>query len=331
MSRSILLAGLALCPLLAEAQVQVSVALGANEAHTTTITNREVRRLTKVQLTVLPNADAVWDQFDRVSGPAFTVAPVVGTNADGVKAQTIELATLVDQNQTLTAQGDIDSMLGITGVSVTVTWENGVVGTASLQKNGTTWAASVPPGAAVSPGEPAQLSWEAPTQNVDSSPYVNPAGYRVYWGVQSGVHPNSASVPNPNQLAYEVTGLVANTRYFFAVTAINATNDESAKSAEATLVPGLLTPDPKPPVGLVATGPTAINAAYTISTVPNATVLNYVGTVALGTPCDGTQRLNAWGDRPDDMADLYLIVLGTPGLVLLPGVQPDVVYARCAN
>jgi hypothetical protein len=324
----------ALLPLAIQAQALVTVQLGANESHTTTITNKETRRLASVELSLLPTADAVWDQFDRVSGPAFTIAPTVGTNADGTKAEKITVTTLADKDAPIVATGDIDSTGGLMGVTAKVTWENGVVGAASLQRTGAapswTWSATIPPATVPSPGEPAQLSWTPPTMNDDGSPYTNPGGYRVFWGTQSGVYSNNVSLPSPTATAYDVMGLSSNVRYYFAVTAFNTVGDESVYSNEATLIPGILSPDPAPPVGLVAKGATAVLRAYTISTVANALVINDIGSVDAGTACDGTQKVNAWGTRADDQRDLYLIPKGSAGLHLLAGVDPDVVYAQCA-
>lgn len=321
------------------AQVSVVVQLSENETHTTTITNKEIRRLSKVTLSVMPFGDAVWDQFDRVSGPTFTIAPVVGANADGAKATQIVLTTLADKDSAIVATGDIDSSAGVSGISMAVVWENGVTGACQMSRTGSTpnftWNCVAPPGSSIPPspiqtGGPVHLEWTNPVQNVDGSPYTNPAGIKVYWGTIAGTYSGSTTISNPVATAYDVLNLPLGVLHYFAVTAFSSLNEESEFSNVVSFTPVLTNPIPVPPVGLVASGPSPVQTAYTISTVMNAMVIVSVGTVALGTPCDGTQKINAWGDSVDAQIDLYLIPTGANGLQLLPGVQPDVVYARCA-
>jgi hypothetical protein len=80
----------------------------------------------------------------------------------------------------------------------------------------------------------ATLSWLPPTQNVDGSPLLNLAGYRVYWGQQSGSYSSSSEVMNPGVTTYVIENLVKGTHYF-ATTAVNASGIESALSRETSM------------------------------------------------------------------------------------------------
>ena len=59
------------------------------------------------------------------------------------------------------------------------------------------------------------------------------AGYRVYWGATSGNYPNSVSVPNAGVTTYMVEQLTP-AAYYFVVTALDASGNESAHSNVAT-------------------------------------------------------------------------------------------------
>jgi|Deesub1362B_J571_1020462.scaffolds.fasta_scaffold02822_7 hypothetical protein len=62
------------------------------------------------------------------------------------------------------------------------------------------------------------------------------AGYRVYWGTSSRSYRWVVDVGKATE--YEVTGLEAGTRYYFAVTAYDLAGNESDFSAEVSAVPG---------------------------------------------------------------------------------------------
>src|SRR5687767_11382886 len=70
-----------------------------------------------------------------------------------------------------------------------------------------------------------KLAWDANTQ-------PNVAGYNVYVGLVSGNYSSRYSVGN--QTTYTVTGLGGGTHYF-AVTAYNASGDESAFSNQLSV------------------------------------------------------------------------------------------------
>ncbi len=75
------------------------------------------------------------------------------------------------------------------------------------------------------------LSWLPPTQNVDGSPLLNLAGYRLYWGQQSGNYTNSIRITNPGITTYVVENLTSGTHYFVA-TAVSGSGVESVRSGE---------------------------------------------------------------------------------------------------
>src|SRR5271154_6606470 len=60
----------------------------------------------------------------------------------------------------------------------------------------------------------------------------NIAGYVLYWGTESGVYTNSADIGN--QTSMQVTGLVNQTAYYFAVQAYDTEGLFSPLSAEVS-------------------------------------------------------------------------------------------------
>lgn len=79
----------------------------------------------------------------------------------------------------------------------------------------------------------ATLSWTPPTQNEDGTPLTNLAGYRIYYGTESGNYTRTVSIPNPGISTYTIDGLTPNT-YFFVSTAVNTVGVESNYSNETT-------------------------------------------------------------------------------------------------
>ena len=63
-------------------------------------------------------------------------------------------------------------------------------------------------------------------------------GYRVYFGLAPGVYlqPKGAGIGIGRVETFVVTGLLAGQRYYFAVTAVDASGNESAYSNEASKV-----------------------------------------------------------------------------------------------
>jgi chitodextrinase len=73
----------------------------------------------------------------------------------------------------------------------------------------------------------ATLTWDAVI-------HPNLAGYRIYYGTAPGayVQPVGSGVSVGNVVTFTVTGLTSGTRYYFAATAFDASNNESAFSNE---------------------------------------------------------------------------------------------------
>ena len=77
--------------------------------------------------------------------------------------------------------------------------------------------------AGIASAEPITLAWSANTE-----PDI--ASYKVYWGTSPGSHPNSQNVGNVTSVT--IGGLDPNLNYYFVVTAIDTSNNESAPSVE---------------------------------------------------------------------------------------------------
>jgi len=77
------------------------------------------------------------------------------------------------------------------------------------------------------------LDWTPPTENNDGSTLVDLAGYRVYWGTQSGSYTNSVAIDNASVSTYVVENLSPGS-YEFVVTAINTSGVESMFSNSVT-------------------------------------------------------------------------------------------------
>jgi fibronectin type III domain protein len=88
-------------------------------------------------------------------------------------------------------------------------------------------------------------SWTAPTTNTDGSPLTDLASYRLYYSTSDSPCPgptfvqvaSTASSPLPSDtISVQLTGLVASTRYFVAVSAVDTGGGESACSTAANAV-----------------------------------------------------------------------------------------------
>lgn len=77
------------------------------------------------------------------------------------------------------------------------------------------------------------LTWDAPTTNTDGTPLTDLAGYKVYWGVVSGVYTANKDVGNVTSVNIAQTmALTPRGNYCFAVTAYDVELNESAYSNE---------------------------------------------------------------------------------------------------
>src|ERR1700752_896960 len=75
-----------------------------------------------------------------------------------------------------------------------------------------------------------QLSWNAPTKNADGTALADLAGYKLYYGQNtrqvSGVYAFTVDIGNRN--SYTLSGLTDGALYYFAVTAYDSSQNESA-------------------------------------------------------------------------------------------------------
>lgn len=76
------------------------------------------------------------------------------------------------------------------------------------------------------------LTWQAPTVNADGSPLLDLSGYLVRWGTVQGSHPNVRQINNASVSTFVVEELAPGT-YFFTVSALDTSGNESAPSNEA--------------------------------------------------------------------------------------------------
>ena len=70
-------------------------------------------------------------------------------------------------------------------------------------------------------------------QNTDSSPLTDLAGYKIYYGSESGNYQTSIQIDNPVIAIYVIEHLTPNT-YYFVLTTINSSGVESQFSNEVS-------------------------------------------------------------------------------------------------
>lgn len=75
------------------------------------------------------------------------------------------------------------------------------------------------------------LSWSAPTENEDGTTLTNLAGFKLYYGTETGRYTETIDIDNPGVNTYVVENLTPDT-YFFAATAYNTDGIESEFSDE---------------------------------------------------------------------------------------------------
>jgi hypothetical protein len=78
----------------------------------------------------------------------------------------------------------------------------------------------------------AQLSWTAPTQNVDGTALTDLAGYRVYWGTARRNYSQNERLDGADTRQHSIN--LAPGTWYFAVTAVNEAGEESAYSGEVS-------------------------------------------------------------------------------------------------
>jgi fibronectin type 3 domain-containing protein len=82
-----------------------------------------------------------------------------------------------------------------------------------------------------------QLAWDAPLQ-ADGTPVPNLAGYKLYYGSQSGQY--QTAIPVSMATTYTVTNVSPGQTYYFAATAYDTAGTESAFSNEVSMTPGTI-------------------------------------------------------------------------------------------
>jgi hypothetical protein len=80
----------------------------------------------------------------------------------------------------------------------------------------------------------ATLSWTPPTENSNGSVLTDLAGYHVYYGTTAALG-QSVTLANPGLTRYVLTGL-AQTTWYFAMTAYDSAGRESDRTAVASIV-----------------------------------------------------------------------------------------------
>ena len=76
----------------------------------------------------------------------------------------------------------------------------------------------------------AELTWDAPASNVDGTPLDDLVGYIVLYGSSPGSY--TVSKTTDLSTSYSVSGLATDTKYYFAVKAVDFSGNESMVSAE---------------------------------------------------------------------------------------------------
>jgi len=109
--------------------------------------------------------------------------------------------------------------------AATGTATGGIASQASLGSGGNNNATPV----VIGTGE-ATINWTVPTENTDNSSLNDLAGYKIYYGYTPDALIYTIYINDNTIDSYPVYNLQNNTRYYFAITAVNSTNNESAKS-----------------------------------------------------------------------------------------------------
>src|SRR5262245_28899493 len=81
------------------------------------------------------------------------------------------------------------------------------------------------PAQAQAQAQQVQLAWDAPVQ-ANGTPVPNLAGYKLYYGSQSGQY--QTAIPVGMATTYTVTNISAGQTYYFAATAYDTAGTESA-------------------------------------------------------------------------------------------------------
>lgn len=94
-----------------------------------------------------------------------------------------------------------------------------------------------------------QISWLAPTQNEDGSILTDLAGFNIYRSLSEKGEPEKINSELVSGSAYLDTGLTNGQTYYYTVTAVDFSGNESVRSPMAFATPTIL-----PPAGFTAIG-----------------------------------------------------------------------------
>jgi len=78
----------------------------------------------------------------------------------------------------------------------------------------------------------ATVNWAPVTTNLDGSPVTELAGYRVLYGTESGSYSTTVDIADPAAANAVISGLEANTTYYFVVAAYDTSGNQSPYSNE---------------------------------------------------------------------------------------------------
>jgi hypothetical protein len=135
-------------------------------------------------------------------------------------------------------------------------------------------------------------SWTAPTTNVDSTPLTDLGSYRLYYATSASPCPGGSYVtvasPTPNPaagqtVAARLTGLVAGTQYYAAVTAVDTSGNQSgclAEQAALARIDFAVTPVTTTSFGSVVVGG-VVDRTFTVQNTGGGTI---TGTVVTSAP-----------------------------------------------
>lgn len=105
---------------------------------------------------------------------------------------------------------------------------------AASTQNATTVPAAVAPAPTTTAGpRSATLNWAAPTQYENGSPFVDLAGYRIWYGQAPGTYSRVVEIA-PGTTSHNIQNLTATT-YYFSISAYNHQGVESTLSNEITI------------------------------------------------------------------------------------------------
>lgn len=292
-----------------EVRTNVTLTTGTSLSFTMSVANASTAAVSLVGFDFTPNAMINIDTMGTMT-PGAKVVPNIGPKdeANPVTAGNVNVtftSPLMPGQTWTVAGGDLDPVgtTALTSITLAMHYSDGKSVTLPLVKGGgtsTTWTGTIV--VSTVPVFPVRLSWQAPTTNVDNTPYTNAAGYKIYWGTMQGTYASSRTVADPAVLAIDVPLPLG--QYYFVATAYNTLNDESAYSNVAS---GNAGPDPSVPL-LSAVASTSFTTndpegvVYVMFQSHDNIALVPWGTLPIHTPCNGKLAV-----RDVQRGDMYLV------------------------